>query len=208
MIILLIGPQGSGKGTEGKLLSKALNLPLIGVGDLLRDISPDHTKYSMVKKQMEEGVLVDYETTAIVIKERIAKQDCINGYILDGWLRILDELQFFDPKPDVVLYFNIPLQESIKRIAGRRTCETTGEILNINSSPLDELEKCKDHLITRKDDTEETVLLRQKVFDEETLPVIKMYRCQGNLIEIDGLGSVQDVHTRTLKALEISQSKT
>lgn len=208
MIILLIGPQGSGKGTEGKLLSEALSLPLIGVGELLRSIPSNHAKYSLVKQQMEKGILVDYETTALVIDERVAKPDCRNGYILDGWLRVLSELPLFDPNPDIVLYFNIPLEESIKRIAGRRVCESTGEILNINTSSPEELAKCKGRLLVRKDDTEETVFKRQAVFDEETLPVIKMYRDKGKLVEIDGLGSVQDVHLRVLKALEISRSKT
>jgi len=186
MILLLIGPQGSGKGTEGKLLSEALNLPLIGVGELLRDTPTDHPKYALIKQQMQKGVLVDYETTAAIIKERVAMSDCTQGYILDGWLRVLDELDFFNPHPDVVLYFNIPLEESIKRIAGRRI---------------------KDNLVIREDDNEEVVLKRQEIFNKETIPVIDMYRKKGKLVEIDAVGTINDVHLRALKALEINQSK-
>ena len=186
MILLLIGPQGSGKGTEGKLLSEALNLPLIGVGELLRDTPTNHPKYPLIKQQMQKGLLVDYETTATIIKERIAMPDCAQGYILDGWLRVLDELNFFNPNFDFVLYFNIPLEESLKRIAGRRI---------------------KDNLVIREDDNEEVVLKRQQIFNKETIPVINMYRKNGKLVEIDAVGTINDVHLRALKALEISQSK-
>jgi adenylate kinase len=207
MIILLIGPQGSGKGTEGKLLSESLNLPLIGVGELLRNTPSNHPKYSLIMSQLKNGNLVDYESTAHVIKDRVALHDCINGYILDGWGRILDQLPFFDPNPDVVLYFNVPLEETIKRIAGRRICETTGEVMNIHSSSKEDLDRCKDHLIIRTDDTEEVVLKRQHKFDTETIPVVEYYKTKGKVVEVDGLGTVQEVHMRTLKALEINQLK-
>jgi len=84
MIILMMGPQACGKGTQGELLSKELNLPLIPVGQLLRDVPPTHPRYSEIQSQLQEGVLVSYDITAQVIKERIDESDCKNGYILDG----------------------------------------------------------------------------------------------------------------------------
>jgi adenylate kinase len=208
MIILLMGPQGSGKGTEGKLLSKALQLPLIGVGELLRQTSPSHPKYELISEQLRKGDLVDYATTAAVIRQRISQPDCANGYILDGWSRILEQNSHFDPNPDIVLYFSAPIEVTMRRILDRRVCETTGEILNIRTSSPQDLERCKDHLVMRSDDTEETVLKRQHKFDTETVPVLDMYRKQGKVIEIDGVGSADEVHGRVLKALEIRQSKT
>src|SRR3972149_1067835 len=120
MIIMLMGPQACGKGTQGELLSKKLNLSLVGVGDLLRAIPKNHPKYQLVQDEMKRGELANHEAVADLLKERVLRKDCADGYILDGWGRIEEQFKLFDPNPDKVIFINIPREETIRRISGRR----------------------------------------------------------------------------------------
>lgn len=203
MIIQMMGPQACGKGTQAELLSKALQLPIVSLGDLLRNIPKDFPQYTQVEKQMKAGELVDFEITANVIKHAISKPIYKHGYILDGWGRILEQYKFFDPLPDIVIFINIPREESLRRISGRRICESTGEVVNIYTLSPEEVSKCAGPLVQREDDTPDAINRRLDIFENDTMPVVKKYRTQGNLIEVSGLGTPEEVFGRILKALEL-----
>ncbi len=205
MIIQMMGPQACGKGTQGELLSKELNLPIISVGQLLRDIPESHPRYQEVQGQLNSGVLVSYDLTVQIINERLSEKDCKNGYILDGWGRNIDQFEFFDPHPNWVILINIPREESLKRISGRRYCESDGKMYNIYTLPKEELAKCEGPLVQREDDTEEAVNERLEIYYRDTQKVIDKYRNEKILLEINGLGTPQQVFARVLSALELAQ---
>ncbi len=183
MKILLMGPQGCGKGTIGKMLSEKLGLPLIEVGGLLRAASENNPNYKNLAEYLNKGKLAPYGLTADIIIEKIASLDSA-GYILDGWCRAMDELPYFDPKPDIVIVLNISRETSIKRITGRRICDSDGKTYNIYTLPKDELEKCAGNLVQRADDTEEAVNQRLAIYYNETTQVIEYYKKQGKVLEV------------------------
>lgn len=202
MIIIILGPQASGKDTQGLKLQKEFNIPLIPVGDLLRKLPEDHPEYKNVRKAMNAGELVDYAVTAKVIKDRLSLPDCANGYILDGWGRIIEQFDFFDPDVDLAIYLNIPRAESLRRISGRRICEPTGEIVNILTMTPEEIEACPGPLVQREDDKEEAVNRRLDIFEKETKPVIEWYRNQGKLIEVDGTKDPEGVFAEIMAKIK------
>jgi len=194
MMILLMGPQGCGKGTQGEKLSGFLNIPLITVGDLLRDLSQTHPRYVELHSVMDKGELAPFDLVAQLIQEKITALNCGSNYILDGWARSLHNLNFFDPNPDLVLVINISRQESVRRVSGRRTCETDGKVYNIYTLPKEEVAKCAGNLVQREDDTEDAVNRRLDIYQTETLPVIEYFKKRGTkVIEIDGEQTPEDV---------------
>lgn len=206
MIIQLMGPQACGKGTQGELLSNKLGIPLIGVGDLLRHITSSHRHYALIQETMDKGDLVPDQIVADLLVERISHPDCKNGYIMDGYTRDVHQLDYFDPHPDWVIMINIPREESIRRISGRRICEANGEIYNIYTLPKEELAKCPGPLTQRDDDKEEAVNRRLDIYYTQTTKVLDYYRGLGRLIEIDGVGTPERVFSRILEALEASET--
>ena len=205
MKILVMGPQASGKGTQAELLSKTFDLPAISVGGLLRELPEQHPLYANVQADLNSGHLVNTNIAVEVIKERISQPDCKNGYIMDGWARRMSDIEAFNPEPDWVLHIVIPRDESIKRITGRRICSTDGKVYNIHTLPKEELEKCKGDLIQRDDDTEAAVNKRLEIYQTETIPVVENFRKTGVLIEIDGMGTPDEVFSRVLSALELAE---
>lgn len=203
MIILLMGPQGSGKGTVGEFLSQRLNIPLIDVGSLLRTVSLDHPKYEEITTAMKKGELVLSLVVASLIKERISQGDCVDGYILDGWGRNMENIQKFNPDPDKVVVLNISRDTSMKRISGRRICDSDGKSYNINTLPTEELAKCKGNLIQRPDDTEEAVNKRLDIYYSETAAVIEFFRKQGKVVEVDAEGLPPEVCAGVESALGV-----
>jgi len=205
MKILLMGPQGSGKGTIGDLLSEKLNLPAISVGKLLRSLSKNHPCHDAIDKAMDAGELAPYKETSDIIRERVSELDCADGYILDGWARNMEQLQFFDPDFDCVLYIDISPETSIKRITGRRVCERDGFTCNIYTLPSKHegrCDVCGGELVQREDDTEEAARRRLEIFYLETVKVVDYYRSKGILLEIDGESTPEGVFRMALEALE------
>lgn len=205
MKILLMGPPASGKGTIGKLLSEKFRVPLISVGKLLRDMPDDHPHYKSIHRAMGVGELAPHKETVDIIKERIRNRDCDSGYILDGWMRNIDQMNFFDPDIDNVLFIYVSPETSIKRITGRRVCENDGFVCNIyTQSPGDEgyCGKCSGELIQREDDAEEVVIRRLEIFEKETMEVVNYYRDKNLLLEINGEGSPEEVFQLALTALD------
>jgi adenylate kinase len=201
MKILLLGPQGSGKGTLGRKLSEKLGVALIGSGKLLRNVKEDNPNYKTINEYMDRGDLVPQEIVADLIKEEIRKRSAENDYILEGWCRAMIDIEIYDPNVDLVLYIDIPREESIRRITGRRTCSSDGQIYNIYTLPKEELEKCEGDLIQREDDTEEAVNHRLQIFYSETQEVIDYYEKMGILVKIDGMGTPEEVLDRALKVI-------
>lgn len=199
-----MGPPASGKGTIGELLSSKLKLPLISGGDLLRALPSTHPRYNELHKKMDAGDLAPSDLIASLLKERVSHDDCTSGYILDGWARKLDNLQYFDPGFDLVLFLNISEDTVIRRVSGRRMCKADGEIYNIYTMTPDQLSKCDSDFTQREDDKEEVVRERLIVYREETKPVIDYFKKQGILIEIDAEPLPEEVFNNICESLGIN----
>lgn len=203
MKLLLLGKPASGKGTIGELLSKRLGIPLVSIGELLRNMPTNHPRYQDVKDAMDRGELVPFDIPAQLLKERLSQSDCESGYIIDGWGRSLGNLSHFNPNLDKVLLFNISDETAIKRITGRRMCQETGEIFNIYTLPAEELKKCTGTLVQRDDDKEEVVKERLASFRDQTEPAIKYFKDEGLLVEIDAEPLPDVIFQNTLRVLNL-----
>lgn len=175
MKILLIGPQGSGKSTQGKLLAEFLQIPYISTGDIFRQIaSLDTDEGRKIKQIIESGHLVDDQTTAELLQKRINETDCQNGFILDGYPRNLEQVRLVpDLSFDKVLYINVLEQEVVDRLLKRG----------------------------RPDDTKEGIKLRLNLYRGQTQPLLDYYKNQGLLLEIDGKGDIRKVSDEIKKSL-------
>lgn len=122
--ILLIGPQGSGKSTQAKLLAKYLKIPVISTGDIFREMAPLH---EWIRKILEEGKLVDDKSTSKVVEKRLREKDCRDGFILDGYPRNLEQIRLFDPKFDLAVYLSLPEKQVIQRLMKRGRADDSRE---------------------------------------------------------------------------------
>ncbi len=205
MKILLMGPQGSGKGTIGEMLSNHLHLPLIAVGDVLRSIPQDHPWYEEFHTVMNKGELAPQGKVAQLLKERTSQPDCKNGFIQDGWGRKMIDLEYFDPGYDLVLFLKISPETTVYRLSNRRTCRNCNKVYNIITAPPkveNVCDVCGGELYQRKDDTEEAIRRRLAIFNSDTQEVLDHFRKQGKLIEIDGEPMPDEVFESVKKAVE------
>lgn len=206
MKLLLIGPAGSGKGTIGEMLSESSSIPILSVGQMLREIPKNHFWYEQINRQMEKGELVDQANVASLLRDRLSNDDYKNGFILDGWFRSMEDVKFFDPGFDKAVYLDIPKEESIKRLSSRRTCEECGDVYNIYYNPPKvegKCDECGGKLVQRDDDTSDGINERLDIFEEETKKVINYLKKKEILVEIDGVGTPQEIFERVKKALGI-----
>ncbi len=202
MVILMMGPQGSGKGTVGRKLSSHLDLPILEVGKLLRDLPTDDYRYSTINEAMKRGELAPVDKVASILKDRIKEAGYANGFILDGWCRQLEDIKEFDPQPDIVLVLDIPRETSIERITGRRICTSDGKVYNINTLPRELLDECEGELVQREDDTERAVNRRLNDYYSLTKKVLDLYKDKGILKVVDASGLPEEVFRNALFALE------
>jgi adenylate kinase len=200
--ILLMGPQGSGKGTEAEIFSERLSVPAFGMGQLIRDEIATGSDFG---KKMEEiilrGELVSDEDAAHLLKLRLAKPDTENGYILDGYPRNISQYNAFDfDTPTHVLVIDIPREESLKRLSGRLTCKDCGKVGSVSDTlKAGDLCECGGQWYQRDDDTPEAITRRLEIYKNDTAPVIEKY---GDLVRtIDGVGSIEVVTERIEKVL-------
>jgi len=182
MKIVIFGPQGSGKGTQAEVLSKRLKIPQITMGDLLREEIKNH---SQVGKEIDaivnRGQLVPDEVSTQILKQRLLKADCQNGFVLDGYPRNLNQAKLLAEitKVDKALEIWISDKEAVKRISGRRSCPRCGAVYHLQFNPpkIDELcDQCQTKLIVRDDDKEEIIKNRLAIYHQATEPIIKYYQ--------------------------------
>lgn len=204
--ILIAGPQGSGKGTQAELLAKALGVPALSMGQLLRDEVAAGTDIGQeIKSILDKGLLVPEHLSATVAKARLAKSDVQNGYILDGYPRNVAQLGHFTfDVPTHMLVLEIPRDESLRRLMHRLTCNTCGNVYNALDGHLsDEACPCGGRLVKRKDDTAEAIERRLAIYEADTLPVIAHFAKKGIVVKVDGVGTVPDVAARVLAAIKM-----
>ena len=204
--IFLLGPQGSGKGTQAKLLESELHIPAFSMGQLLRDeVATGSELGKEIDAVIKDGNLTSDTTAAKVLQARLAKPDAQNGYILDGYPRSLDQAKAFTfDKPTHVIVIEVPKEESVKRLSGRLTCFKCGRVYAVRDGfkAGDACPACGGQMEVRKDDTPEAIERRLKIYDDETEPLIAVYGGQGLVRRIDGVGSVEEIHNRIVKAIE------
>jgi adenylate kinase len=213
MRIVLLGPPGSGKGTQSQRLIESHGIPQISTGDLLRAAVAAQSKLGIAAKSaMDAGKLVDDQIVLGMIQERLALPDVARGFILDGFPRNLSQaaaleqlLKQVDQPLDAVVLMQVDNDELVRRIGGRRTCRNCGRVFNVFTSPPAPGETCPKtgaahDLFQRPDDTEATVAERLKVYDEKTRPLAQFYAQRGLLQRIDAQGA-QDIVTARLEAV-------
>ena len=221
MRIVLLGPPGSGKGTQAQRLIETHGIPQISTGDLLRAAVAAHSKLGIAAKAaMDAGKLVDDQIVLGMIQERLAQPGVAKGFILDGFPRnlsqaaALDELLTNVHQPlDVVVLMQVDNAELVRRIGGRRTCRNCGRVFNVFTSPPAPGEICpktgaEHDLFQRPDDNEATVAERLKVYEEKTRPLAQFYAERGLLRRIDAEGDLDVVTARLEAALAVAKPQT
>ena len=209
MNLILLGAPGAGKGTQGEIIRERLDIPTISTGVILREAIKAGTPLGQQAKAIiDQGGLVPDEVVNGIVRERLAQEDCKNGFILDGFPRTLPQAQALDQmgvQIDKVLYIQVPDALIEERLCNRRVCEGCGatyHLLNQPSSAGDLCEKCGGKLIIRKDDKPETIRERLATYHQRTEPLADYYRSQGKLSEIDGSTTIEAATEATLRALE------
>lgn len=209
MNLILLGAPGAGKGTQAAVISEKKNIPQISTGNIIREALKTGTEMGKKAKSfMDAGSLVPDEVVIGIIEERLSKDDCKNGFILDGFPRTIPQAEALDNmgvKIDRVLAFEVDDESIVNRLSGRRVCEKCGQpyhIIDMKAKIHGICDKCTGALIQRKDDKESTVRARLKEYHEKTEPLKDFYKAQGKLRVIDGSGSVEETIKKTLSALE------
>ncbi|WP_255954203.1 adenylate kinase [Streptomyces odontomachi] len=213
MRIVLVGPPGAGKGTQAAYLAKNLSIPHISTGDLFRaNISQGTALGKQAKAYMDAGNLVPDEVTIAMAKDRMEQPDAQGGFLLDGFPRNVSQAEALDEmlkaesmKLDAVLDLEVPEDEVVKRIAGRRVCRNeSSHVFHVTYAPPKQegvCDTCGGELYQRDDDREETVRKRLEVYHTQTEPIIDYYRSQGLVVTIAALGKVEEVTERAMSAL-------
>jgi adenylate kinase len=208
MKILMMGPQGSGKGTIGSMISEFLNVPIVSTGNILRNIPKGHPWYKEINDTMSRGILVDQKkVVAPLLSRELEKERYQNGFVLDGWYRSMKDVEAYKVSLDVAFLLTISSETTIKRLSSRRTCSKCGEIFNtVTPSEKPKIDgvcdKCGGVLEQRQDDTEEAILKRLSIYHEETADVIDFLKEKNILIEVDGEGPPEEVFERIRPHLE------
>jgi len=207
--IIMLGPQGSGKGTQADMLTAKLGIPKISTGDIFRQNIKDGTELGQkVKAIIDEGKLVPDELTNDIMKNRIKEPDCANGFILDGYPRNLFQAEALDKVTQIthVLEVYIPDKESVKRISGRRSCHC-GRVYHLEYNPPKNDEVCDDcgeKLYIRDDDKPEAIQERLKIYHEQSEPLVEYYKEKGVHVRIDGLPPIEEVSKEIVEKLDVA----
>ena len=193
MRLILLGPPGAGKGTQAEILVEKLGVPQISTGDILRAAVKNGTPVGLkAKAYMDAGDLVPDDVIIGVVKERLAADDCKNGYIFDGMPRTIAQAEALDAQNvsiDTVLSIEVPDDVIIRRLSGRRTCPECGVIYHIDSKKPEKdgvCDVCGAALVIRKDDEAETIKNRLRTYHRETEPLVSYYKAQGKLKTVTG----------------------
>ena len=204
MKIIMLGAPGAGKGTQAKMIADKYMVPHISTGDIFRLNIKNGTELGMeAKKYMDQGQLVPDELTVKILLDRVAKDDCKNGYVLDGFPRTIPQAEVLDEaltklgdKIDYAIDVDVPDENIINRMSGRRACVNCGATYHmVHVPPKKEgiCDTCGSELILRDDDKPETVKNRLKVYHDQTQPLIDFYTEKGILKSVDGTQDMNDV---------------
>jgi adenylate kinase len=210
--IVLLGPPGAGKGTQAKLLQEEFHACQISTGDILRKAVAEQTPVGkQAAEYINRGALVPDSVIVNLVAERLKDSDCRNGFILDGFPRTIPQAQSLEEilkKMGLglrcVLLMQVPSGLIVERLAGRRICQDCGALYHRSFDPPKQqgvCDRCGGELRQRDDDREETVRGRLDVYEAQTAPLADYYRQRGILREIDGVGKVEDIQNRVIKAL-------
>ena len=212
MNLILFGAPGAGKGTQAVELAKRFNLIHISTGEIFREAIAEHSEMGEIANSyISKGNLVPDDITVKIVKERLAQEDCKNGFILDGFPRTLPQAECLDQiclelniSIDHVIDIEVNEDELIRRLSGRRVCKTCGASYHIDFNPSkveNVCDKCNGELYTRKDDEKESVAVRLKTYKSSTMPLINYYVNKGILVEINGQQDINDVFKEIVNKL-------
>lgn len=213
MNIVLFGPPGSGKGTQAQFIVERYNIPQISTGDMLRAAVKAKTPLGLIAKSvMDSGGLVSDDIVLGLVKERVAQDDCLSGFVLDGFPRTIPQadslislLNEIGRRIDFVISLDVVKHELISRLSGRRTCPECGKGFHvIYDKPLRDgfCDACGTALVQRDDDTEQTVINRLKVYDDQTASLKSYFKELGLLHTVSGIGSIQDIQSQICSIFE------
>mgnify|MGYP000640489423 FL=1 len=204
MKIIMLGAPGAGKGTQAKMLAEKYGIPHISTGDIFRANIKNGTELGKeAKKYMDQGLLVPDELTVKILLDRVAKDDCKNGYVLDGFPRTIPQAEVLEEaltklgdRIDYAINVEVPDENIVKRMGGRRACLNCGATYHIEHVPPKKegiCDNCGSELILRDDDKPETVKNRLSVYHKQTQPLIDFYNGKGVLRTVDGTVDMKDV---------------
>ena len=209
MKLIFHGAPGAGKGTQAEVVCEKLGIPAISTGNIIRAALKEQTEMGIkAKDYIEKGQLVPDDVVIGIIKERLAKDDCKNGFVLDGFPRTVPQAEALDEmgiEIDKVIDIEVPDEKIVARMSGRRVCGSCGASYHLlYKKPEKEgiCNACGSELVQRADDKAETVLDRLTVYHTQTEPLIDFYRAKGKLRVVEGQEEVADTSALTLKALE------
>jgi adenylate kinase len=211
--IILIGAQGSGKGTQADLLSEALGIPHVSSGDLFRKAQDEKTELGLkVKAYLDRGELVPDDITMVMLLGRLEEPDCAKGVVLDGFPRNIPQAEALDKgleemgrQIDLAIYLEVPREELLRRLSGRFICRANQHVYNIYTNPPKIPGVCDidgSELYQRSDDTGEAVQRRLDIFFNETIHLLDYYGYQHKLAEVNGNQSIEQVHAELVKVIE------
>jgi adenylate kinase len=215
--IVLLGPPGVGKGTQGRRLASAHGWPLVSTGEMLRDAVARRTELGVeAQKRMDQGFLVPDEVMVGLVRERTVAIDAAEGFVLDGFPRTIPQAEALDRilserglRLDAVLSLAADDEELVRRLSARRECPVCKRAYNTISWPSKDGRHCDDHpatqLIQRADDAPETIRKRLEVYARETAPLLGYYRSSGRLRELDGMGTPEGVYGALNQALDAAR---
>ncbi len=212
MKIIMLGAPGAGKGTQAKMLAEKFSIPHISTGDIFRANIKNGTELgAKAKEYMDKGLLVPDELVVDLVIDRFKNPDCKNGYILDGFPRTIPQAEALDKaltaigeSVDFAINVEVPDENIVNRMAGRRACVGCGATYHIIYNPTkveNKCDTCGGELILREDDKPETVLNRLSVYHEQTQPLIDYYTKKGIIAEVDGTVDMKDVFNAIVKTL-------
>jgi adenylate kinase len=210
MKIIFLGPPGAGKGTKAEIVAERLGIATISTGAIIREAIKSGSPMGVeAKKFIDAGNLISDDVVIGIVKERLAKSDCKRGFILDGFPRTVSQaiaLSDMGVAIDRVVFIDVPDEVIFDRMSGRRVCQKCGATYHVTDHPSkagDLCEKCGGELMIRSDDAPEVVHSRLEVYHTTTEPLYDHYVAQGNLVTVDGLGSVEETIARTFRALGV-----
>ena len=204
MKIIMLGAPGAGKGTQAKMIANKYGVPHVSTGDIFRANIKNGTELGMeAKKYMDQGLLVPDELTVKILLDRVSQPDCKNGYVLDGFPRTIPQAEVLDKalaelgeSIDYAIDVDVPDENIVKRMSGRRACVSCGATYHVVHVPPKKegiCDRCGSELILRDDDKPETVKNRLDVYHKQTQPLIDFYTKKGVLKTVDGTVDMQDV---------------